>query len=578
MNVKELAEYLSQRAEDVCQWLLPNGKKYGREWKVGSVNGEEGQSLAVCLAGDKRGIWADFSNQDKSGDLIDLICEVRGVNLAGAMEEAAKRFGLVLEPKFRSGTKTFVKPKSPEGLKKPTSPVTAFLLNRGITEDTAQRFRLGTLQNGSKTFLVMPYLRDGERINIKYRNIEDKKEQRQEKDCEPCLYGWHLIDPNCRAVVICEGEFDAMILQQCGVAALSVNQGAGNHQWIENDWTRLQRFSDIIVWFDNDAPGQKGALEVGKRLGETRVKYVVSKEKDANDTFLHGGADEIYEELCGAKARDPDELKTPKDFENDLLEEFFPTKEGSYGCPLNINETFDFLSFRPGEVTTWTGENGHGKSAFLGYQTIAFMNFGRKVAIFSGEMPANKLLRRYARQLIGKHELTRDDIKDVITWLTDRLYIYDHVGNAPIDRLIEVFSYAAKRYGVNHFVIDSLMMTDVPEDGNGFMEKQRVAVTKMMNFAKETGSHVHLVAHPRKVQDGKPPTKNDIAGSGKIAALSHNICCVFANYDRKEGERDGYFFLYKQRNGDVQHKKIGFDFDAKSMQYMTTPGDAMRWI
>jgi hypothetical protein len=34
-------------------------------------------------------------------------------------------------------------------------------------------------------------------------------------------------------VAITEGEIDAMTLHQVGIPALSVNAGAGNHQWIE---------------------------------------------------------------------------------------------------------------------------------------------------------------------------------------------------------------------------------------------------------------------------------------------------------------------------------------------------------
>ena len=39
-----------------------------------------------------------------------------------------------------------------------------------------------------------------------------------------------------------------MTLHQVGIPALSVNAGAGNHQWIENDWSRLDRFSEILIF------------------------------------------------------------------------------------------------------------------------------------------------------------------------------------------------------------------------------------------------------------------------------------------------------------------------------------------
>lgn len=569
MNAKELSEYLAARAGDVCQWLLPNGKKQGREWKVGSVQGEEGQSLAVCLAGEKRGIWADFSNGE-SGDMLDLICAVRGVNLSGAMQEASKQFGIPLETRFKTPAKSYKKPDKPKTLTKATNAIHAFLEGRGITKETGDRFRIAEMNQSGKTYIVMPYVRDGETINIKYRNIADKKDMQQSAGCEPCLFGWHLIDPNCRAVVITEGEFDAMILSQCGVSALSVNQGAGAHQWIESDYQRLERFSDIFLWFDNDEVGQKHVREVGRRLGDARVKYVVSKQKDANDTFLSGGADEVLEELANAKTYDPEELRDPKDFTNDLIEEFHPNDERASGVCLYMGYPMDYLRFRPGEVTTWTGENGHGKSVFVGYQSIYWMDTGHKTVVFSGEMAPAKLLRRYAQQLSRNRLPDEKKIREVMDWLSGKLYIFDHFGYAGIDRLLEVFEYASKRYGATQFVIDSLMTTDVPEDGNGFMEKQRIAMSKLMGFAKRTNSHVHLIAHPRKLQDGKPPTKNDIAGSGKIAAMSHNVVAVFADFKHEYGDKDkdGYCFLYKQRTGDAQYRQEGYEYEVDSMQFL----------
>ena len=47
--------------------------------------------------------------------------------------------------------------------------------------------------------------------------------------------GWHLIGAKQRQIVLTEGEIDAMSLHQVGIPALSVNQGAGAHQWIEFD-------------------------------------------------------------------------------------------------------------------------------------------------------------------------------------------------------------------------------------------------------------------------------------------------------------------------------------------------------
>ena len=46
---------LADRAEDVCRAYLQGGSRNGGYWRVGSVDGEPGQSLWVNLKGDAAG-------------------------------------------------------------------------------------------------------------------------------------------------------------------------------------------------------------------------------------------------------------------------------------------------------------------------------------------------------------------------------------------------------------------------------------------------------------------------------------------------------------------------------------------
>lgn len=71
-------EMMAKRAQDVCEWLLPNGRRKAQEWCVGGVTGEAGDSLRVNLGG-KAGLWKDFADQDKGGDQVDLIMAVMGI-------------------------------------------------------------------------------------------------------------------------------------------------------------------------------------------------------------------------------------------------------------------------------------------------------------------------------------------------------------------------------------------------------------------------------------------------------------------------------------------------------------------
>ena len=50
MGARALAEALAQRAETVCRHYLPGGRKSGRYWTAGNVDGAKGRSLYVRLA------------------------------------------------------------------------------------------------------------------------------------------------------------------------------------------------------------------------------------------------------------------------------------------------------------------------------------------------------------------------------------------------------------------------------------------------------------------------------------------------------------------------------------------------
>lgn len=55
-------------------------------WQVGSVNGEEGSSLAIQISGPNAGLWADFAGgAGERGDLIDLCRQVKGVQIGEAI-------------------------------------------------------------------------------------------------------------------------------------------------------------------------------------------------------------------------------------------------------------------------------------------------------------------------------------------------------------------------------------------------------------------------------------------------------------------------------------------------------------
>ncbi|MBW4048841.1 MAG: AAA family ATPase [Proteobacteria bacterium] len=581
MNAKDIAQALEDHAAEIAAYLLPQGKKAGPEWKAGSTRGDAGQSLSVRISGAKRGVWQDFATGDK-GDLLDLWAAVRGGSVADAMREAAQYLGLSMALPTRED-KTYRRPQRPADVAKPKAGARDWLLGRGLTAETLEAFKIGEQIHGGKTYAVFPYLRDGELVNAKTRNIADKRDMRQESGAEPCLFGWHLIDPKERQIVLTEGEIDAMTLHQCGIPALSCNAGAGNHQWIESDWERLARFSDIVVAYDGDEAGQKGAQEIARRLGFERCRIATFPGyKDANEA-LQGGEDGefFWEALKAAKSVDPAELQSFTDFIGKVKSMLYPASggedDGSYALSIG-DQRHDWLRFRRGEISVWTGINGHGKSLLLSQTAVQLADQGARWCIFSGEMQPAMQAKRLVKQAAGLDRPSLPYIDAIGEWLRDRMWVVATVGSAKLERLLEIFTYANRRYGCNQFVLDSLMMIDIPEDGPGAFSAQKKAVQMLADFAKRHDGHVHLVAHPRKGRDEKEsPGKMDVAGSSKITDGADNVLSVWSakrdpdapNY--KPEEIDGRLSLHKQRNGDVQERSIPLWLDRGSQQFCPTP-------
>ena len=84
-----IAAALAARAEEVCRRYLPNGRRLGRYWICGDLDGARGRSLFVRLSGSgKPGGWTDAAT-GQHGDLLDLIRHRSGApTLRAALDEA----------------------------------------------------------------------------------------------------------------------------------------------------------------------------------------------------------------------------------------------------------------------------------------------------------------------------------------------------------------------------------------------------------------------------------------------------------------------------------------------------------
>lgn len=91
--LEELNAALTARAEQVCTHLLKAGKRKGKEWQCGGVDGGPGKSMSVELEGEKAGVWHDRATGE-TGRLLKLWQLNCGMKFTEAVEAASKFAGM----------------------------------------------------------------------------------------------------------------------------------------------------------------------------------------------------------------------------------------------------------------------------------------------------------------------------------------------------------------------------------------------------------------------------------------------------------------------------------------------------
>jgi len=238
------------------------------------------------------------------------------------------------------------------------------------------------------------------------------------------------------------------------------------------------------------------------------------------------------------------------------------------------------FEFRAGEVSLWAGINGHGKSMIVSQVALGLCNQFEKVCVASLEMPPVRTMARMSRQACGAFEPPASFIRKFGAWTDGKLWLYDHVGACKPALMAAVIRYAVDKFKITHFVVDNLMKVVAGEDN---YNEQKDFVNTLCSIAHDTGVHIHLVLHIKKLKDeGTVPGKFDIKGSGAITDLVDNVFVVWRNKPKeqslresgmeKQDEPDAILSLDKQRNGETEGR-YALWFDHSSMQYLESRHD-----
>lgn len=348
MPVGDIAAMLNDRAEALARELFPNGIKDGVEWRVGSLAGEKGRSLAIRIGGGRLGVWSDFAG-GVGGDALDLVAQALfGGDKKDAVAWAKDWLGID-DSSPRPAPRRPAPPPAKAGDDNQTSraayaiwlaasdsifgtPAEAYLAGRGIDFDllksaagrgrilSALRFHDNLWNAESRrhwpALVAAVHGRDGRIVAVhrtwfrvdgglvaKAPLTAAKMTLGRYRDRGGCIRLWRGAggQPLAKAaagsdVLICEGIEDALTLAMakpdrrvlCGISVSS--------------FKNIQlpaAVTTVVLGVDNDPPGSKAADAVDKAVaafqaqGRTvRIARPPAGFKDFNEVLMKGGVDD----------------------------------------------------------------------------------------------------------------------------------------------------------------------------------------------------------------------------------------------------------------------------------------------
>jgi twinkle protein len=405
------------------------------------------------------------------------------------------------------------------------------LEQRGINVELAVRMGWRSAgRSGSGEAIDIPYYRDGREVNCKTRTIEGEKRFWQVEGGEKCLYNVDGVrDMGDEALIITEGEMDAVIALQCGFIAVSVPDGApkeaiGDKETVKYEYLRdiPKGLKRIILAVDNDNAGANLLHDLAIRLGRHRCQWVKYPPgcKDLNDVFLAWGSKGVVEVITGAKYLKIDGLY--------LMSEL-PPRPNIPACNVGIPALEKHYRLRRGDLSVDTGIPSHGKTTFA--NNIAFnmaKNHGWHICFASFEQEPQTEHRKALRTLyLGRpaHLPDADKIAEADKWIDEyfSFIVPDDESDEWFDIvwLKERMAAAVTQHNVSMIIIDPWNEIDHVFNNREMTMTQYVgtSIKELRRFARRFLVHVKVIAHPAKLQKDKKdgtypvPTAYDISDS-----------------------------------------------------------------
>ncbi len=410
---------------------------------------------------------------------------------------------------------------------------------RGISIETVTAFKIGLqIDKDGGRWLTIPHYEKGKLINIKSRSLPPaKKTFLRVKDCRSILFNADAIQGNRDEILITEGEIDALTLITHGIEnVVAATNGAGSFDpsWID----QLQAVKKIIICYDPDEAGQKGARELARRLGYERCfNAALPEDRDVNDYFQEGNDAVAFRELLGdARQFDVAGIMTFADGLKKYREEI-QRPEQATGIRTGWTDVDRIVKtgFMPGELIVLSAPPKIGKSTFA-LQIITHNALQDIPALFFClEMRPMKIVQKITQCHCRLEEIGPAEIE--MTRLNFRgkpLYLGYSFQRPTLDGIMETLKAAIRRYGLKLVAFDHLHF--LCRSTNNQVQEIGLAVQQFKFLAEEMEIPIILIAQPRKTQVDSIMTAMDLKDSSSIFSDCDHLCILHRQRKASNGK------------------------------------------
>lgn len=362
-----------------------------------------------------------------------------------------------------------------------------------------------------------------------------------------------------KTVIVVEGEKAAEAGQKLFKKAAVVSWRGGANNISSGDWDLL-RGKEVILWPDNDKPGQEVMARIAEKIPNKRYKIAfvdhLPHKADLADQLANSDIKRAIDQATDYKKHETglmsfEDLVAQHNTLNNRLVVGVPAIDDNIKLPMSGYVVLE-------------GRTKHGKSAFGIYLTRSILDNGGRVVYFSYEIPASRVVARYVRT---RHpDLTLEDvysspqIEDIKQAIyDDRLVIYDQSSQLDINSLTALLDDSKWQGSV--VVIDYIQIVPIP--GADRQQSIKQAVDKLRVLANKHGFIILLLSQitpnmgnplldaPREAKDIHYSAEAVIRLWYKNNELPHPLYQVAAG--------DYTVHVLYNRDGEAGHF-LGFDF------------------